>query len=74
MAKILKCDICKRTDVEIHKFKVKKEVYDWYEKSWVRLDVCEQCLSFLRTGIEKKEKPLNAMEIIMARIDDPFRR
>lgn len=55
--KVCTCDICKRVDsidcINIEHYKLKKEVYNWYESSWERLDICTDCLSEIRRKVKK---------------------
>jgi hypothetical protein len=51
---ILKCDICGRTSNDtsnINKYKLKKEVYNWYECSWEQLDICDDCVAEIRKRV-----------------------
>lgn len=52
--KVTKCDICRRVDgIDIDHYKLKKEVYNWYESSWECLDICTDCLSEIRRKVKK---------------------
>ena len=53
--RICKCDICGRVDgAYIEHYKLKKEVYNWYEKHWEYLDMCDLCLNEIREKVREK--------------------
>jgi hypothetical protein len=55
---IKRCDICGRNefdmDCRIEKYKLKKEQYSWYDRSWQCLDICSDCLSEIRRKVRGK--------------------
>ena len=56
MSKIVRCDICGRTSVEVDnitQFKMKRKWHDWYESGWERIDICSDCEREIRLKVRK---------------------
>ena len=58
MSKITRCDICGRTSLEafnIDRYKLKKEVCGWHERSWQKLDICTDCIDEIRAKVRARK-------------------
>ena len=56
MSKIVRCDICGRTSVEVSNmshFKLKSRWHSWHESGWERLDICSDCEREIRLKVRK---------------------
>ena len=56
MSKVVKCDICGRTSMEVSnitQFKMKRKWHSWHESGWERIDICDDCEHEIRSRVRK---------------------
>ena len=72
MANFIKCDICGRSpgSMSMEQFKVKKMSYSWHEKGWERIDVCTDCLYYLRSALKHRADEDKISEVRKLLCDD----